>query len=224
MRRAKKVLVGMSLALLVCSTLHAQDDSDKINSNIGAAVSLPLNPTSKFVKTSWGLVGGAGYNLSTHHSVIGEFMWSALYPSASSLQPIRVASNDNSITGHSNLYAITGNYRYELQGKLLGAYFIGGGGWYYRTIGFSKPVTSGGVTVCVPAWVWWGFTCASGTVTANQTVASYDSSAFGGNAGVGFTIKVADPSYRIYIEPRYHYAPTRNVTTQLIEVTVGIRY
>jgi len=225
MRRAKKVLVGMSLALLVCSTLHAQDDdSDKINSNVGAIVSFPLSPTSRFVKTSWGLVGGAGYNFSPRHSVIGEFMWSALYPSDSSLQPIRVALNDNSITGHSNLYALTGNYRYQWQGKLVGAYFIGGGGWYYRTLGFTRPVTSGGNTACTSAWVWWGFTCASGTVNANQTIGGYDSSVFGGNAGAGFTLKVADPSYRIYIEPRYHYAPTKNVPTHLMVITVGIRY
>jgi len=225
MRRAKRVLVGMSLALLVCSALHAQDDdSDKINSNLGAAVSFPLSPTSKFVRTSWGLSAGAGYNFSPHHSVIGEFMWSALYPSDASLQPIRVALNDNSITGHSNLYAVTGNYRYQWEGKQLGAYFIGGGGWYYRTLGFTGPVTSGTGTACAPAWVWWGFSCVSGTVTANQTLGGYTSSVFGGNVGVGFTIKLAEPSYRIYIEPRYHYAPTKNVTTQLMEVTVGIRY
>jgi len=140
-------------------------------------------------------------------------MWSALYPSDSSLQPIRVASNDNSITGHGNQ-----------QGKQLGAYFIGGGAWYYRTIGFSQPVTSGSETACTPAWIWWGFTCASGTVTANHTRGSYESGVFGGNVGFGFTIKVADAGYRMYIEPRYHYAPTKNVTRQLMEVTVGIRY
>jgi hypothetical protein len=123
MRLAKRVLVGMSLGLLVSSNLHAQEYSEQINSNAGGAVSLPLSPTSQFVKTSWGLVGGAGYNFSPHHSVIGEFMWSALYPSGSSLQPIRVALNDNSIDGHSNLYTLTGNYRYQWQGKLLGAYF-----------------------------------------------------------------------------------------------------
>src|ERR1700757_4560420 len=205
MTSAEKVLAGLSLALIVCTTLHAQDDySDKINSNVGGAVSFPLSPTSKFVNTSWGLAAGVGYNVSPHHSFIGEFMWSALYPSGSSLQPIRVALNDNSITGHSNLYTLTGNYRYEWQGKLLGTYFIGGGGWYYRTIGFTtRSVTSGSDTPCAPAWMWWGFTCASGTVTANQTIGGYDSSVFGGNVGIGFTIKVGDPSYRIYIEPRY---------------------
>jgi hypothetical protein len=48
MRDAKKILVGLSLALLLCSTLHAQNDFEKINSNVGALVSLPLSPTSKF--------------------------------------------------------------------------------------------------------------------------------------------------------------------------------
>jgi len=176
------------------------------------------------VNTSWGFTGGAGYNFSANHSVIGEFMWSALYPSGGALQPIRVALSDNSITGHSNLYTLTANYRFQWQGGLLGVYFIGGGGWYYRTLGFTSPVTSGTGIACTPAWLFWGFTCVSGTVAANQTVGGYGSSVFGGNIGVGFTVKIADPSYRVYIEPRYHYAPTKNVNTRLLVVTVGIRY
>jgi hypothetical protein len=224
MKHEKKIIVAMGLAFLICSTLHAQDYSDKINSNIGGMASLPLSPTSNFAKTSWGLVGGVGYNFSTHHSVVGEFMWSVLYPTDSSLEPIQVASNDNSITGHVNLYALTGNYRFELQGKRLGGYFIGGGGWYYRTLGFKKPASSGSNTICTPAWVWWGFNCASGMVIPNQIRGSYESSVLGGNIGVGFTIKVAESGPRVYVEPRYHYAPTKNVTTKLMEVTVGIRY
>jgi len=47
---------------------------------------------------------------------------------------------------------------------------------------------------------------------------------FFGNVGAGFTIKVGEPSYRVYIEPRYHYAPTQNVSTHLLEMTLGIRY
>lgn len=219
-----KFLAVTVLASLLCDGLHAQDDSDKINSNIGAAVSFPLHPTSQTVNTSWGLVGGVGYNISTHHSVIGEFFWTALYPSSAALQPIRIASNDNTITGHSNLYVISGNYRYEWQGRRIGAYAIAGGGWYYRTIGFAKAVTSGQNIPCSPAWIWWGFSCASGMVIPNQTKGSYDSSVFGGNVGAGFTIRVGDPSYRVYIEPRYHYAPTANVQTHLLEVTFGIRY
>jgi hypothetical protein len=61
-------------------------------------------------------------------------------------------------------------------------------------------------------------------VTPDQTVKGYDSSVFGGHVGAGFTIKIGDPSYRVYIEPRYHYAPTKNVTTRLMVITLEIRY
>jgi putative transposase len=117
----------------------------RITTNLGAAVRFPLSPTSKSVKTSWGLSVGTGYNFSPHHSVIGEFMWSALYPSDSSLQPIRLAWYDNSITGHSNLYTLIGNYRFQWQGRQLGAYFVGGGGWYRgetrRSLSLVAPVS-----------------------------------------------------------------------------------
>lgn len=224
MRRVTKALVWMGLALLVCSTLHAQDEPEKINANMGFSVNVPLNPTAQFSSIGWGVDLGTGYNFTDHHSFIGEFVYNWLSLSGSALQPIREAAQNNGISGNSNLYAITGNYRYQLQGKTLGAYVIGGGGWYYRTVALSQSVTSGTGTVCTPAWLFYGFTCVSGTVTANQTIKSYNSSAIGGNVGVGFTYKVGEPSYRAYIESRYHYAPTKNVNTQLIDITVGIRY
>lgn len=220
----KKVFVWLGLVLVVCSTLHAQDESDKINSNLGFSVSVPLNPIAQFTDINWGLNAGVGYNFTEHHSFIGEFMWNSLSPSSAALQPIRVAAQDPSISGHSNLFAVTGEYRYQLQGKVRGAYVIGGGGWYYRTSGLSKQVTSSTGVTCTPVWLWWGFTCTSGTVTSNPTIASSNSSVLGGNVGVGFTAKVGEPSYRVYVESRYHYAPTRNINTQLINLTVGIRY
>jgi hypothetical protein len=44
------------------------------------------------------------------------------------------------------------------------------------------------------------------------------------NGGVGFTIRVGEAPYRFYVESRYHYAPTKNINTQLVAVTVGFRY
>jgi hypothetical protein len=55
------------------------------------------------------------------HPVIGEFMWDWLHPSVSGF-----AGTPN-VDGHSNLYALTANYRFELRGKTLGTYFIAGG-------------------------------------------------------------------------------------------------
>jgi hypothetical protein len=61
-------------------------------------------------------------------------------------------------------------------------------------------------------------------VTADQTLRSSSSSAFGANGGIGFTVRVGDAPWRVYVESRYHYAPTHRINTQLVITTVGIRY
>lgn len=224
MKHISQMFMGMMLMWVGClDSLRAQDSYEKVNSNLGVAVSTPLNPTSQYIRTAWGAVGGAGYNFNSHHSVIGEFMWSRFYGTTRSLQPLSVLSSSN-ISGNSNVYSLTGNYRFELPGKVFRPYFIGGGGLYYRVASLSKPLTSGTNISCTPAWVWWGFNCMSGTVTANQTITSESSNAFGVNGGVGLTIRAGEPPYRLYVESRYHYAPNRNIGTQFLMLTVGIRY
>jgi hypothetical protein len=52
LHRSAEVLVAMSLALLVCSTLAAQDDSDKINANICSSPRFSLSQNHIVVETS----------------------------------------------------------------------------------------------------------------------------------------------------------------------------
>jgi hypothetical protein len=206
------------------AVVHGQDSSDKVNSNLGLAISSPLNPTAQYVHTGWGVVGGVGYNFTSHHSFVGEFMWTRLDATDGALQPLRLALQAPNLSGQSNLYAITGNYRYELRGNTLGTYFIGGGGLYYRTTHLSERVLSASSTNCITAWSWWGFNCSSGSVSVNQTIAGGSSTALGVNGGVGFTARVGEAPYRLYLESRYHYAPNKPVNTQLVIFTFGIRY
>jgi hypothetical protein len=217
------------LALLLTSArfIRAQEegtDDPKFNTNLGWPVSAPLNPIAQFAGAGTGVIYGAGYNFTRRHGVLGEFMWDGLNPGAGALTPIRAALPLNDISGHSSLYALTANYRFELRGRALGIYFIGGGGWYVRKSSLTRVVVTGNTVTCSPVWLWWGATCTSGVVTANQTLVSSSSGALGGNAGIGFTARVGDAPYRIYVETRYHYANTRSINTQLIVVSVGIRY
>lgn len=216
----RNILV-LATVLTSLQNLHAQ----KINSNLAMVLNLPVGSTSEVAGTGWGAVGGVGYNINERNAVIGEFMWNRMYPSGSVLQPLQTASlPSDKLNGNSNLYALTGNYRYELRGRMLGTYLIGGGGWYFRKNWLSREITSGTGTVCTPAWLWWGFTCTSGTVTADQRLATSTTDAWGVNAGIGITLRVGEAPYRLYTEARYHYAPTKNLGTQFIAVTVGIRY
>jgi hypothetical protein len=224
---ARGLLFVSFLLLIPPGAVWAQgepDDNPKFNSNLGLPVSTPLNPTARFAGHGAGVIYGAGYNFTRRHGVFAEFMWDWLNPGGNRLSPIQAALQLNNISAHSNLYALTGNYRFELRGAAKGIYFIAGGGWYIRHSSLTNVVVTGNTISCTPVWLWWGATCTSGLVTANQTLVSSSSSAMGANGGIGFTVRVGDAPYRFYIESRYHYAPTRYVNTQLIVTTIGIRY
>jgi hypothetical protein len=224
---AIKILLWMCL-IIVPSSIHAQsepgNDDPSFTDNLGLTASVPLHPTSQNMNAGLGVDFGAGYNFDRRNALIGEFMWNWLYPTNAALQPIRVALQSPNISGHGNLYALTANYKFELRGKLFGAYLIGGGGWYYRNTRLTKQIPAGTSITCDPAWLWWGYNCSSGIVTTNLTLASSSSSAFGANGGIGFTIRVGEAPYRFYVESRYHYAPTKNISTQLVAFTFGFRY
>jgi hypothetical protein len=227
MKPTIRILVWVSVLLITCS-VHAQsesgNDDPSVTTNLGIPLTVALNPTGRFLSGGWGVDSGVGYNFDRRNALIGEFMWNTLNPTNAALQPIRVALQSPNISGHTNLFALTGNYRYELRGKTLGAYFIGGGGWYRRSSGLTKPIPTGTSSSCDPAWLWWGYNCTTGIVITNVTIASSSSTAFGANGGVGFTIRVGEAPYRVYVESRYHYAPTGKINTQLVTITAGIRY
>jgi len=227
MNLATKAMIVTALLSIAHCNVYAQDDSDddpRGNVNLGLPISAPLNPAGRFVNLGIGINVGAGYNFTRSHAVVGEFMWNGLLTNNGALAPLRVVSQNPDLNGSGNLYAFTGNYRFELRGRALGTYLIGGGGWYFRTAHLSRTVTTGSGIICTPVWLWWGFSCESGAVTADQTVASSTTHAFGVNGGIGFTARVGDAPYRMYVESRYHYVPSRGINTQLVVVTVGIRY
>jgi hypothetical protein len=151
-------------------------------------------------------------------------MWNGLPPNKDALRPIWVVANARDISGSSNLFALTANYRFQMQGHVFGAYVIGGGGMYYRRASLSREVVVATGTVCGPTWLYWGYTCVSGDVTQDQTLISAGSTAFGGNGGAGFTIRINDEGYKFYVESRYHYAPTKNISTQLMTITLGFAW
>jgi len=201
------------------------NDDPRASVHLGTPLVIPFNPTARAVHLGFGVVVGAGYNFTRQHGLVGEFLWNTLLPTNEALAKVRAAVNDPKVDASARVMALTGNYRYELRGRRLGAYFMGGGGLYYRHTDLSKTVTTGSNIECTPLWLWWGFTCSSGTVTSNQTLASWASSAGGVNGGIGFTARVgAEAPYRVYLESRYHYAPNRQINLQLIEISFGIRY
>ena len=226
-----KLTVRKLLFLVIALTpllLQAQDDecSDecKLNTNLGVTISAPVSSSAHVVGMGWGLVGGAGYNFNKRNAIVGEFMWNRVYPTSGALQPFQTVLQSKDLRGNTDFYALTASYRFELRGRSVGTYLIGGGGWYFRNTWLSKEVPSGIGNVCTPVWRWFGYTCTSGMVNPNQPPVISSSNSLGANGGIGFTARVGESPYRVYAEARYHYAPTQNMSTHFMAFTLGIRY
>jgi hypothetical protein len=226
MVRANRVLLTIAVVTATLShPLFAQDfdEDSKLNTNLGLPVTVPLSTMSNFTNLGTGVTAGAGYNFNQYNAFVGEFMWNWLYPTDQSLAPLRTTL-PSGLNGHSNLFALTANYRLEVRGQKFGTYFIGGAGLYYRNASLTQAITPVAGTACTPVWLWWGFRCSSGTVIVNQASTSFSSGTIGGNAGMGFTVKVGEPRYRLYFEARYHYVPGDTFTLRFIPITTGIRF
>jgi hypothetical protein len=216
------VLVVLLSLFAIPSTLRAQGHDDpSLTDSISLSLSKPLGPLSPYSNTALGLNISAGYNFTRSHAIEGAFMWNWIYASNSAIQSLQQTLQNQTAGGHGNLFAFTANYKYELRGKLLGAYIVGGPGWYRRTTSVSQTIPVGTAVPCQPIFVWWGVPC--GPIITSQG-AGTSSNTIGGNVGIGFTIRVGDAPYRWFVESRYHYAPTKNIETQLLTINVGFRY
>jgi hypothetical protein len=216
------------LPLALAHVLHAQEDCGdecKLNTNVAIVINAPISSSAEVVGTGWGIVGGAGYNFNRRNAIVGEFMWNRVYPSAGALQPLQSALQTRDLRGNTDFYALTTNYRFELRGRTVGTYLIAGGGWYFRNTWLSQPVPSGTGNICTPVWRWFGYSCTSGMVKPNQPPVISSLNSLGANAGIGVTAGTGEAApYRFYAEARYHYAPTKNISTHFIAITLGIRY
>jgi hypothetical protein len=134
--------------------MYAQDYS-KANFVIGGGPGFPLGDISSFAGTGGHFIIGGGLNFSKVVGVDTEFMWHDL--------PINSATKELLQTpgASARQYAWTFNPIVHVPvGEKLGAYVIGGVGWYHRS---GETTTPGAGVVCDPYWSWW-YGCAIGTV------------------------------------------------------------
>jgi hypothetical protein len=148
-----------------------------------------------------------------------------IHPNNDAFRALQLVARSRGIDGHSNLFALTGNYRLGLQGPVFGAYLIAGGGMYYPLQALARghrrrwdrlQSRLALVGIHLPIRVRFR--------GPDQTLFSAGSTAFGGNGGVGFTIRINQESYKFYFESCYHYAPNKNISTQIIPITFGFSW
>jgi len=204
--------------LLFCFSATLGSSAQRFNFNFGGGPGFPLGKTGDFTNTSYNLVVGAGANLHPHIKMNTEFMFHGLPLQQNVIDQVGVSN----IKGR--LYSLTGNLILGTSlGGGKGAYLIGGGGWYRRTLEAKETVLQAG-SACGPVWAWWNFQCVSGIFPTDVTVGSRTLSAGGFNIGGGLTFRVGDSGANIYAEVRYHRAFTPGIETTVLPLTFGVRW
>jgi hypothetical protein len=187
--------------------------------NIGGGAGWPQHRTSDFASVGGHGVIGGGFTLAPHVALTGEYMFHDL--------PVRstVISRLTATDASAHLHAVTGNLMLAFGSSRLGVYGIGGGGWYRRTWKVTHPVL-GTENECDLGLLWFGiFDCHEDIVIRDKTLASGSQSAAGWNAGGGFMVGLGrDTEAKFYAEVRYHHANHQGIATEVLPVTVGIRW
>jgi len=216
----KTAFIAMWLA---CSSLfiHAQQPAEELhrtNFNIGGGVGIPIGDTSNVAGVSGNFVVGGGLNLSRAFGFNGEFMWHGLPPTNDVKRQVGITD------ASANLYSVTANVigRFGAH-RRVGGYVIGGGGWYHRNWSITAPTVVPG-TVCGPGFGWYGVTCVNGLVPADVVLADGSVNGGGWNIGGGITFGHEGPGPKIYTEVRYHHAYFSNFDTEVLPVTIGVRW
>ena len=183
--------------------------------NIGGGFTEPVRYTDGRLDTGFNINAGAGVNLVPHLGVMAEFGFNHLSLSTATLAANAVPD------GTARILSLTLNPIVHLNPRgRFDAYFIGGGGYYRRTVEFTAPT----VTTAT------GFDPFYGVffpvdVPANVILGSFTQNKAGWNIGGGVSVRIrGDSNTKFYAESRYHYVYTTPVRTSVLPVTFGLRW
>ncbi len=204
---------------------------------------MPTGSTHDYLATSYNIQAGAGRNFNKLIGVQVQFDWDNFGFQTSSLNSLLAIynappldANFNKLGGTSHVWSFTVDPIVNFYNSdTVGAYVVGGGGFYHKTANFTIPAIG---EYCDPFY---------GCITyqANQTIDKYTSNAFGLNGGAGLTYKFSRfAGERFFVEARYVYTfnsprpfslgdstghgfnvfPQNSQRTSYIPVTFGVRF
>jgi hypothetical protein len=180
---------------------------------VGGGFTTPINPIGSRLDNGWNISAGAGVNATHHVGVMLDFLYNENGINSTFLNQVQAPNGTVRVWGFTLDPII-----HVTQEGPVDFYVTGGGGIYHRTVEYTQPVLAQG-TFFDP---WFGFyPAAFGT---NQIIGSYGQYKGGVDGGVGMSFKLGSSNVKAFAEARYHHIYTRNVGTDIIPVTFGLRW
>ena len=188
-----------------------QDRWSHIAFEAGAGFTAPIGNSQTDLTYGWNFRGGLGYKFSRDLSLMAEYEFDR------NKIPGAILSQVGEPGGNVHTWSLTLDpvLYYKTSGA-WGGYITGGGGFYRKVTSFTQPALAFGQYCDF-------FYCYPYQYTTNVTVAHFSSNQGGANLGTGFTFGGWNSS-KFYLEARYEWLDTPGRSTQMIPVTMGIRF
>jgi hypothetical protein len=178
-----------------------QDGSKKYEFYIGGGFQQPVGNTYHYYSPSWGFQVGAGRNFNQNVGVNVEFDYDHFGLNGRTLSQQSVVyfndsnPSDSGLDANMHDWSISLDPVYNIPAREgLGAYLIGGVGFYHKVTNFTLPSTGQYCDYYYGCYFY----------QANVNADHYSSNAPGFNGGIGFTYKLSRFSgERLYGEIRY---------------------
>lgn len=207
----KKIASFLALSCLASVPMFAQA---RFTGFVGGGPTVPINPLGARLDTGWNISAGAGVTGRTLGLNL-DFMYNDMAINQNALNQFGAPD------GSTRVWAFTLDpvihFRPHAEAP-VDFYLTGGGGIYHRTVEFTAP-TIATVTAFDP---WFGFFPVD--VPANQIIGSYGVYKAGVNGGVGLSFRLGSSNLKLFTEARFHHMFTNRVDTNIVPVTIGLRW
>jgi hypothetical protein len=182
------------------------DGSNKYTFMAGVGLTIPTGDFSNQVKPSYSFQFGGGRNFNKIFGLLAQFDWDNFGFQGSTLANQTAIYNSPNIFGAGTISGLDGTshiWSFTLDPTItiptsgaLGAYVVGGVGFYHKTANFTVPTIEEDIY--------------GDEFQANQTIDDYTSNAPGFNGGFGVTYKFSQFSNeRLYGEVRYVFVDSQ---------------
>jgi len=206
-----RILFALTLALF--STLGFAQIPEGLEGHIGAGFTVPTGDMDGRLAGRSHFQIGAGFSLLPLLELQGEYMHNTFGITRSALARI----NEPNGNAHVNSFTVDPVLHLHLPFTRLSARAMAGVGYYRRTVQFTQPTTAL-TTVFDPF-----FGVFTAAVPANLVVGSATRNGLGYNLGAALDYALAG-RLKLYFDVRYHDAHMAHGNTQMVPVTVGLRF
>jgi hypothetical protein len=209
----KPIASCLALCCLAAISAIAQP---RFTGYVGGGPSVPLNPIASRIDTGWNVSAGAGVT-GRQAGILLNFIYNENAINQGVLNQIGAPNGSTRIWGFTLDPVVHLNPRRE---GSVDFYITGGGGIYHRTVEFTQPAI-----VTITAFDPWFGAFFPADVLTNQVIGSYSVYKGGVDGGAGLTFKLSSSSnLKLFAEAKFHHIFTNRVDTNLIPVTIGLRW